>query len=245
MNSKRMMLVLALVAIALLVVWAREPRPRGRPGEGAEALAQRMLAAVDAPAWERTGAVAWTFRGQRHHLWDRQRSLAQIRWDDVEVELDLQTRRGLARRQGKELQGKELDEALEQAWQAWCNDSFWLNPVAKIYDPGTRRELVETAHGAALLVVFTEGGVTPGDAYLFRVDSNGLPTRWKMWTKILPIQGLSMGWEGWTTLATGARIATEHPIGPRVLKLTDVRGAATLEDLHLGDDPFARLVAGR
>lgn len=237
----KVLVVLAVFAVGFWI-WANEPRPAGTPGPAAEALAQKMLAAVDDEAWRRTGAVTWSFRGEHRHLWDRQRSFAIVAWGDTEVELDLTTRQGFAhRREGGELAGEELAKALDTAWQLWCNDSFWLNPLTKIYDEGTARSLVEHKDGPALLVEFGAGGVTPGDAYLFLLDAQGLPERWQMWTQILPIQGLGAGWEGWTQLATGARVATRHPIGPFTLELRDVRGAATLAELQPGPDPFVRL----
>ncbi len=38
-----------------------------------------MMVAVDSDAWERIGAVRWTFRGNRSHLWDRERQLVRVR----------------------------------------------------------------------------------------------------------------------------------------------------------------------
>jgi hypothetical protein len=242
----RILLVLFLVVGAALLggwFWIQEPLPEWKTGPEAEALAQRMLAAVDAPAWERTGAVLWSFRGQRHHLWDRQRSFARVAWGDVTVWLDLTSRRGLARRAGSDLAGSELQAALDEAWSAWCNDSFWLNPIAKIYDDGTERGLVETAGGPALLVHYRSGGVTPGDSYLWILDAAARPVSWRMWTQILPIPGLKLTWEGWQQLSTGAWISTRHQLGPRALELTGVRGAASLAELEPGADPFEELQA--
>ncbi|MCZ7679607.1 MAG: hypothetical protein M5U28_12935 [Sandaracinaceae bacterium] len=56
---------------------------------------------------------------------------------------------------------------------------------------------------------------------------------------------MSTTWERWVTLETGARIATWHvgPLGLAV-ELEDVEGAATLEALVDGPDPFAPLFEG-
>lgn len=237
--------VILVLILALLVVWAREPLPQGAAGPDADALAHRMLQAVKADAWQATGAVAWTFRGDRRHLWDRERQFARVSWDQYEVWLDLEDRQGYAKQAGQELTGTPLAAALTAAYAAWCNDAFWLNPVAKIFDPGTQRQIVETQKGTALLVHFTAGGMTPGDSYLFRLGDDGLPIRWKMWTQILPIKGLATGFENWTPLATGALIATEHPIGPTSIRLEEVRAAKNLAELEPGPDPFERLAARR
>lgn len=231
-----------LGVVLLLAVggcWALdEPRPSGEPGAAAEALAREMVAAVDGESWERTGAVRWSFRGERHHLWDRRRQLARIAWDEVEAFVDLTTREGVAFRDGERVGGEEGEELVDEAWKAWINDSFWLNPVVKIFDQGTTRSLVEVENGRGLLVEYASGGATPGDAYLWIVGDDGLPRAWKMWTSNLPLGGVEASWEGWKTLATGARVSTRHALAIGELEMVDVEAAPTLAELVEGEDPF-------
>ena len=59
-----------------------DPRPEGQPGPEADALARSMEAAVDKEAWDRTGAVRWSFFEQHHYVWDRERDLVELRWGD-------------------------------------------------------------------------------------------------------------------------------------------------------------------
>lgn len=230
-----------LVVLVLLAVatgfWLDSPRPTGRPGPEADALARRMTAAVDADAWARTQAVRFVFAGRNHHIWDRARGYASVAWDDVQVVFDTATRRGFAWRGGARL--ADAGDLIDDAHAAWVNDTFWLNPVVKSFDPGVERALVDED---ALLVSFGSGGRTPGDAYLWTVGADGRPTAWRMWVSILPIGGLKVSWAGWTRLSTGAWVATEHALGPIDLRLTQVEGAASLAAL-LGDqpDPFAPL----
>jgi hypothetical protein len=67
-----------------------------------------------------------------------------------------------------------------------------------------------------------------------------------MYVSVLPIRGISNTWEGWTTLATGARVATVHGGGPlSVEMIAGVEGARALEDLTGDEDPFAPLFAPR
>ncbi|MFT7519663.1 MAG: hypothetical protein ACI9MC_001805, partial [Kiritimatiellia bacterium] len=129
------------------------------------------------------------------------------------------------------------------AWDAWCNDSFWLNPVVKAFDNGTSRGTVALEDGrTGLMVSYDSGGVTPGDSYLWILADDGTPESWKMWVSVLPVGGLQATWEGWQTLPTGARIATHHiGVFGVVTAIRDVRGAATLAEIE-SDDPFARLV---
>lgn len=204
-----------------------------------------MIAAVGGEAWARTGAVRWTFAGRHRHLWDRARGYARVRWDDVDARLRLGDRSGVVTRGGRRLEPEEARALLDEAYGRWVNDSFWLNPVVKVFDEGVRRELVELegdlpagASRQGLLVTYTSGGLTPGDAYLWIVDAQGRPLAWRMWVSIVPIGGLEVSWERWVTLGTGARVATLHRLGPLRLELTDVAGAADLSTLA-ADDPFA------
>lgn len=203
-----------------------------------------MLRAVDDAAWQQTGAVRWSFRGNREHLWDRRRSLARVGWDDVEVLLDLSTREGLVTKKGRSVTGDRREKLTERAYAYWVNDSFWLNPVSKVFDSGTVRSLVTLDDGTpALLVEYTSGGLTPGDAYLWIVDEKGLPTTWRMWVSSLPVGGTKASWEQWETLATGARIATLHDLRLGSVTIGNLAGAQDLAALLGGDpDPFELLL---
>ena len=233
-----------VLAIGIAMVVANEPRPEGRAGADAEALAARMEAAVDLEAWARTRAVRWDFGGRQSHLWDRERGVARVRWGgDLEALVHVGGSSGRAYRDGEELSGAEAREVLEQANAHWINDSFWLNPIAKIRDDGVTLSLVESERGEALLVSYSSGGLTPGDAYLWHLSGDGTPSAWQMWVSIIPVGGVETTWAGWETLSTGARVSTEHegPFGV-VLRLENVAGAETLEALLDGEpDPFAPL----
>lgn len=234
----------ALVALALPLAACGVPRPRLAPAtaRSADAIAHRMQDAVDTAAWERTGAVRWTFFGGRHHLWDRARDYERVRFDHFEVQLDLGARRGLAWRDGARVPDPEAAALVDRAHGYWTNDSFWLNPVAKVFDGGTVRTLARTSDGReGLLVTYTTGGRTPGDRYLWLLSSDFRPRSWRMWVSILPVGGAEVSWEDWRPLATGAWIAHRHRTLVLDLRLTGVAGAATLSELEPGADPFAPL----
>lgn len=233
-----------LLALLIVTGWIlHEPRPRGTPGSEAEVMARRMEEAVDVEAWERTGAVRWTFAGTHDHLWDRERGLVRVRWDENEVLVHAGEATGRAYRDGREVGGAEGQGLVEDAYSRFINDSFWLNPIAKLRDRGVTLATVELEDGGTgLLVDYSSGGLTPGDAYLWVVDDDGLPEAWRMWVSVIPIGGVETTWEGWTSLPTGARIARRH-VGPLglTLELSNVEGAETLEELVDGPDPFAPL----
>jgi len=238
------LLLLVIVCLGLIGFALHEPLPQGTPGPQAEQLAESLRDSVDHQAWERTGAISWTFAGFRHHLWDRDRHLDRLVEGDLTVWIDLSTRQGRAERDGVALQGTELDAALSSAWAAWANDSFWLNPVVKVFDQGTTRGLVELPDGGqGLLVEYSSGGVTPGDAYLWIPGPDGRPQAWKMWVSVMPIGGMEVSWEGWQQLSTGAWVATTHdsPLGLS-MQVTDIEAAESLGELVEGGDPFAEIV---
>lgn len=231
-----------------LVVWgmaASDPLPRATPSADADTLARDIERAVRIDAWERTGAVRFTFMGQRSYLWDRTRSLVRVRSGEEEVLL--RGSWGRVWEGGREVRGAAARSRTESAYRMFLNDSFWLNPLAKLFDAGTTRALVSLPGGGrGLLVSYAAGGVTPGDSYLWVLPPAGrgdTPIGWRMWVSVLPIGGLRATWERFVTLSTGARVATRHHIGPAPVALDEVAGAATLAELEPGEDPFARLLA--
>ena len=239
-------LALGLVLFAGLYLSQRHPLPTASEGDAAEALARRINTAVRADAWARTGAIRWTAPDGGRHLWDRARNLARYEKGGLRVLVDLGARRGLAWQDGHKLQGPARHRAVERAWARWANDSFWLNPVPKMFDDGVRRGLVHDDDGRdALLVTYTLGGVTPGDRYLWRVDGGGRPRAWRMWVSILPIPGLEATWAAWITLPTGAMVATEHRVAGLTLRLRDIAAAESLAALEGATDPFAPLATER
>lgn len=241
--------VLLLVGVAILWVVASHPKPEGKAGPAADALARAVGKAAKLDAWARTGAIAWNFGGRYVHLWDRKRQLSRVRWGKGRKRTEVlfaigHPKEGVATRGGKKLTGKDLKEALETGYKRWCNDSFWLNPLAKLFDKGVVRKLVKRDGQKHLLIEFTSGGVTPGDTYFFVLGANKLPLRWHMFVSIIPVKGLQASFDGWKTLTTGAKISTVHKLGPLKLKLTEIKAAKTLKGLYPKADPFKALVGG-
>ena len=226
------------------VFWlvANEDLPAGQPGPAAEALTDRMLTAVNAAAWDTTRYVTWDFAGRNQYLWDKERHYVRVTMGDDVVLLDTKSVTGKAYTDGQEVSGDAADELVQAAWANFCNDSFWLAAPFKARDPGTERSIATTEAGReGLLVRYTSGGVTPGDAYLWLLDERGLPEAWQMWTQILPVGGVESGWTDYTTLPTGAKLATLHPSPVFDLKLSGVRGGTQLVDVGETTDPFANL----
>jgi hypothetical protein len=228
-------LILGLVTLVAVGYSANDPRPVGQPGPEADALARSMEAAVRKDAWDRTGAVRWSFFEQHHYVWDRDRDLVELKWGDSRALFRTGDQTGRVWSGGTEQTGADAEEALRAAYAYWINDSFWLNPVVKLFDPGVERSLVKLDDGRnALLISYTSGGVTPGDAYLWIPGPDGMPSSWRMWVQIIPIGGIETTWDGWTELSTGAKVSTQHEGWGRMMTfITKVEGAENLEALDV------------
>lgn len=233
--------MLAVVLLLVLAgVIASDPRPEGSP-EGAEALTARVESTVNVEAWARTGAVRWTFAGMHTHLWDREGDMVQVLWDDVDARLRLDRSGSRITRGGALLEGAEARALADKAYGYFINDSFWLNPLAKLRDEGVTRSVVQVDGEDALLIEYSSGGLTPGDAYLWLLSDDGTPRAWRMWVSVIPIGGVEASWDDWVELPTGARLSTRHETAGLALEMTDVEGAASLADLIDGPDPFDSL----
>ena len=229
-----------ILLMALVFFLFNEKKPTGVEGPEAELLAEKVLRAINKPAWDSTTYIHWTFKDMHTFLWDKKRHMTKVTWDDYEVLLDISSIGGLAKKGGKVLSAEEGEKTIRTAWEYWCNDSFWLNAPAKIMDNGTRRSIVEMEGKKGLMVTYDSGGVTPGDSYLWFFDENGLPTSYKMWAEIIPIGGVDFTWEKWETLDSGAKISTYHD-GFLNLDISDLETGAHWNEMNLEEDPFAVL----
>jgi len=235
-------LVGTLLIIGMLSIWLiSDKEPEGEPGPKAEQMARKMLSAINSVAWDSTEYVQWTFKGMHTYLWDKKRHLSKVNWGDYEVLLDIDKIGGLATKNGVLLSAEESKEVIKTAWEFWCNDSFWLNAPAKVFDPGTSRSIVTLKDGReGLKVKYASGGVTPGDAYVWILDENGLPMSYQMWVKIIPIGGIEFSWEKWKTLETGAKISSFHE-GLIDLDMSDLKAGMSYREMGLKEDPFASI----
>jgi hypothetical protein len=227
-----------IIGVLVIALGARfafgKPRPEGVVGPDAEALADRVAAAVDLDAWARTGAVQWTLFGHRY-LWDRKRNL--VRYEDGRGVVLTEGWRPMGRafRDGEEVGGEWKDRRVRHAYASFVNDAFWAFGPTKIRDEGT----VLSVDDGALLVTYPTGGVTPGDAYRWEIGPDGLPVAFRIWAGVLPIPGLRVEWADWTLLDTGVRVARTRAAGPFRFGVDELGAAADLSVLAPDADPFA------
>ncbi len=192
-------ILIAIAAIVGLLFVANEPLPSGEEGPAAESLADKMLVALNKPAYDTLKTLRWSFPRGHHFVWNKQENIVNARWGEFEVAFSPDTKEGTAKKAGIVLTGDDSQKAIWKAWSLFANDSFWLVAPYKIRDPNTSRQLVILEDGSeALLVTYNSGGVTPGDSYLWILDQDYRPKAWKMWVEILPVGGMEFTWEGWT-----------------------------------------------
>ncbi len=232
-----LVLIVAILGVGLAL---HEKEPVGENEAQADQLARQMMAAVDKEAWDTTRWIGWTFAGRNSYVWDKDRHLVLVKNGDHEVRFNANTMHGKVAVADQEAEGAKVPKLIEKAWSDFCNDSFWLNPVVKAFDPGTKRSLVTLKDGRkGLKVQYTSGGVTPGDSYVWVLDENNLPVAWKMWVNIIPVGGIETSWEGWKTLSTGAKIATKHAaFGREFDMITNVQEGENHTALGYSEDPF-------
>lgn len=229
---KRLLIALVLLAIigAAAMWYISEPKPTGTNTQKGDALALKMLAALNKPGWDTLQVLTWEFPGGHSYIWDKQANKAVISWSDHEVTMLLDDQTGTATTSGVVQTAEQKQKLLDKAWEYWCNDSFWLMAPYKVFDAGTTRTIVPNDSKDALLVSYKSGGVTPGDAYLWILGDDYIPTAYKMWVKIIPIGGLTFTWEGWKTLPSGAKVATVHKSALFPMELTGVAEANTVAE---------------
>jgi len=230
--------------VLLMILWgyfASESKPTSNPSPEADAMAQDMLSAVNKVAWDTTKIIQWSFPRGHDYLWDKERNFVQVTVADSKVLLNTKKVDGIAYSGDTQLSGDEASKAIQNAWSLFCNDSWWLNAAVKANDIGTKRSIVKVEDGReGLMVEYDGGGVTPGDAYVWFLDDQGLPTSYKMWVSIIPIGGLEFTWEDYMTLPSGAKVAQMHK-GPMAIPITNIKSGDNFSAFGLNSDPFEGL----
>ncbi|HAF77581.1 MAG TPA: hypothetical protein DCG42_09695 [Maribacter sp.] len=229
---KKLFKFIGLLALVLAIGYGvlyylyNEPLPTGESGPEADALAYRMLDALNYKNYNNTNVLEWSFRGDHHYKWDRRKEIVSVSWDDITVHLDLITpSSSKATINNSSASYDKTMDLIEKAQSYFNNDSFWLVAPFKVFDHGTERYLVDLEDGSeALLVTYTQGGDTPGDSYMWIIEPSGKPKSFKLWTKIIPIGGVEATWQDWTKTESGVFLPTLHKLGPLSISMGEVVG---------------------
>lgn len=220
------LIILGVVAFGILYVVFNKDLPEGQSGPKADAMAEKMLNAINHEAYQNTRFIEWSFAGGAHHYkWDKVRGHVEVKWDDYIVDLNLKdTSRSIVIKENTRLSAKESRDLWNTAWDYFNNDSFWLVAPFKIFDEGTERSIVQLEDGSKrLFVSYNSGGTTPGDRYLWKLNSNGFPESYQMWVKIIPVGGIEATWNDWQVMESGVFLPTTHKLGPVSLDMGKVR----------------------
>ena len=216
----------SLLFIGYLYFKYDEDLPHGKQGEQAEILAVKMLDALDFTAYQKTNYIEWTFRNKHHYKWEKDKNICSVYWKEYKVVLHFNAiENSKTYVHNFNVNNEQKDELITKAISYFNNDSFWLVAPYKIYDAGTERRLVALENGdKGLLVTYTSGGDTPGDSYLWLFDENGKPKSFKMWTSLLPLQGIEASWSNWITTESGAQLPKFHNLLFFDLDMGEVKG---------------------
>ncbi|MDB4292491.1 hypothetical protein N9954_03735 [Maribacter sp.] len=220
------LVILVLVVFGLLYAIYNQPLPEGVSGPKADALAQKMLRAINNEQYQETQFLEWSYVGGKHqYKWDKENGKVDVSWSDYKVMLNLNSpKKSMVFENSSEVIGENRSELIATALSYFNNDSFWLVAPFKVFDSGTSRSLVPLEDGSnGLLVSYSKGGTTPGDTYLWKLGNNGFPISYQMWVKIIPIGGVEATWDDWKVMENGLFLPATHKLGPVSLSMGDVR----------------------
>ncbi len=171
-------------------------------------------------AWDAVRIVRWDFFGGRRLYWNKPTGEVRIETEDATILLDLDGDFGRATRDGAELEGAALAEAVEQGRQIWVNDAYWMFMPYKMLDPGVtlksggERELEDGRVADVVVLTFEGVGYTPENRYdVWIARDSGLVERWDYFTKSTDAEPrISSPWNAWKRFG-GILLATDHGRG--------------------------------
>ena len=219
-------LVLVLISAGILYALYHEPLPEGVAGKEGDALATKMLTALNHEAYKEARFLEWSFMDGKHsYKWDKEADTVLVSWKNYQVSLDLKnSTKSIAKKGNIRVASAKEKQLIKKATSYFNNDSFWLVAPYKVSDKGTIRSIVHLENGKkGLMVTYTSGGDTPGDSYVWLLQPNGFPISFKMWVNIIPIGGLEASWDAWQVTESGAFLPSQHQLGPVTLDMGTVR----------------------
>ncbi|TDY11426.1 hypothetical protein [Meridianimaribacter flavus] len=197
-----------------------EDLPVGTQNEQADALAKKMLTALDYEAYKNTKYIEWTYKKRRHYKWKKSEHSCTVYWEEYKVDLKLnELNSSKAYVHNFKVEGEQAKNLIAEAHTYFSEDSFWLVAPYRVFDEGVTRSVVNVNGKQELLVNYQ-----PDDTYLWQLDTNGMPTSFKMWNNKLPFDGVELSWKDWTTTESGAKLPTFHKFMFFGMELQDVKG---------------------
>ncbi len=177
--------------------------------EKADELANKILKAIHHKAYKNTRYIEWSFGGRRHYKWDKEKHIVNVSWDTIRVNLQPNQLEKSSVYFNKK-QNVADSKIVKKALNLFNNDSFWLVAPHKLFENGIIRNIQKVDDKDALLVKYTTGGSTPGDSYLWILDSNYVPKSYKMFVPSMKMNGVNATWEDWKLTESKTLLPTNH-----------------------------------
>jgi hypothetical protein len=219
MIGKRTLATLGAIAAGVFLrsvaLAADNPPAAGFDAAGSDpkaiAIADRAMEAMGGrKAWDETRYLGWRFfvpEPGRTHLWDKWTGNLRYQNGNTLTLMNINTRKGSAWIAGQPVAaGAELDRLLQQGYEAWVNDSYWLLMPYKLKDSGVT--LKYKGEGATddgskadvLQLTFKDVGVTPQNKYDVWVDqASGMVTQWAYYQNNTDAEPkFKTPWANWT-----------------------------------------------
>jgi hypothetical protein len=136
--------------------------------------------------WAQTEVISWNFFGQRTHTWNKAEGTDRIEipGQNMVIDFDINTKQGTVTKNGEELSTPDsLKKYLQQGYEMWANDSYWLVMPYKLKDNGLTlkymgTDSMQTGDPAyKLKLTFENVGVTPDNMYYVYVDTTDYMVR--------------------------------------------------------------------
>jgi hypothetical protein len=199
----------------------------------ADAVGRELIVALGGQgAWEKARLFRFHFVVEREgkrladfaHVWDRYTGDYRLEGTDkagapYAVFFNVNTKTGRVLVNGQNVEGEEKARRLDEAYQRFINDTYWLLAPWKIFDPGVHlvydgeKPCPDEGLCDVLRLSFEEGvGLTPKDVYWLWTTRDG--RRMVQWQYVLggvqeePTTAL---WKDWRTLG-GIALSLEKPI---------------------------------
>jgi len=196
MTPSRLVSVFFLTAGLLLAV---PVHAQNDAAKDAETVASRLMEAHGSDAFASMPYLRFDFAvaggGQTQvvsrNLWDRQNGVYRVETSSENgpvvtlIDVDASSPgnvSGKVYRDGSEVTGDDGQKLVEQGYQRFINDTYWLLAPLKVMDPGVTRTYLpdsSTAEHDVLHLTFGDVGLTPDDEYWLYVDAEtGQLNRW-------------------------------------------------------------------
>ena len=213
------------------------PAAKGFNQEGSDpkaiAIADSVMQAMGGRKnWDDTKIIQWNFFGNRMHTWNKETGRDRIVMADSSMIIDfnIESKEGKVIKNGEEMtRADSVQKYINQGYEMWANDSYWLLMPYKMKDDGVTLKYVgiDTTEAGApaykLKLTFDKVGVTPENMYYVYVDTTDYMVRqWAYFPKSdMDAPRFILPWKDYKSYGN--------------IKLSGNRGEYTISDISVMD----------